>query len=816
MLRIVRLAYFPHLGSYYYLWPDEHILKLVDKPPLYERKTDGGTKMENATVLKDGRRANRNFLVTLSELTIPQIAACIMCFVFSRASIFEVIRPFVPAFYVSFGFTGVSKVLALFAMTLGNLLFSNFYEAMRQSLSILLFEASAHLIFNGSKRRETAVNRAALMAILVGITGVLRGLVQGMRIYDLIASILCAAFVFSLSVIIAPAFEAFRQQKQKFSSCGRAQFARAVLVGIGVISLKGLTVSGCDIGTVLAGLAVLAIARRKGSSVGALLGALLGAVVAMYDIPSSLEIPGMFALAGAAAGLPVRTKTASVILWTSTVIVFSGLSVLRGDLVIIYYEALAAGIVFFVTPASLLNILGDKMAGDGQAGFIRGAETARLPEFDHEAADRLFVLSKVLSRVSRNIEELVSGQAEEEGTVTDWMIETVAEKVCNRCSMCDRCWETQFLKTYKMVEKSISDLKADDTGKYEIPAWFRQACKKSEKFFENLVDAYFIYKTENIWRIKLSESRMLMARQAKLISGGILTAARAMLDVSGRDYDLEGMLLTAANSGGIPVSGFRYHVKPVSKPYLEAIFKSKDRVSPGNLDEIVRQTLQNDFIRVGETRRDMMGYSVVRYLKQPKFKTATGVARASREKGRISGDNFAFFISADGCQISAVSDGTGSGKKAEYYSRAAIQMLENFVDDGLEISQVIRFLNLFLELKGENERLATMDICTIDLSTGAAFFYKVGAPASFIKRKQEVVPVEGKPETMAAGDFVIMFSDGILEAFSPDGGLSELQKYLGKIDTVNAQQMADAILQEALSLSKENHDDMLVLVTKVW
>ena len=782
--------------------------------------------MENITQLKNERKLTKQLASFAANISMGQIAAWIMCFILSRASFFEVIKPFATAFYVAIGFTGFSKAAAIFSIALGSAVFSSVYECIRQVLALLLFEAFTQIMFKIGMRKESGFNRAVLISLLIFFTGILKGLIQGFHLYDLVVSILSAALVFSFTVIMTPASDTFHQVKQKLFPDGRMLFAKAALLCAAVISLKGLMVWECELGSMLAYVAVLILARRRGFSAGACAGVVLGMIVALYDLPASLDVPGMLALAGAAAGLPVKTRTAGVCLWTAVIILFSGLSVLKGGLILQYYEALAAGILFLLIPQPLLNRLSDGLAG------IRGGD--EFLEIHHsgitkESADQLFILSKAFSRISRNIESFVTEENEEEVSVTHWIIETVAENICNRCSMRERCWGTNFLKTYRLVEKSISDFKTDESGQIEIPVWFKNTCSKSDKFFEDLGIAYSLYKMENICRSKLQESRIQLARQADLASAGVMTIARKVAEAGARDYEVENRLLAAAGSSGIPVSGIRYHQEKESRPFLEVIFESKSKFRVKDLDDMVKGTIQADLIRMGEGRRDMLGNSVVRYMKQPKFKTATGVARASRQTGMVSGDSFTFFISSEGHHICAVSDGTGSGKKAERYSRTAIQMLENLIEDGVELSLAIRLMNMYLNIRGENERLATMDICAIDLCTGEVHSYKYGAPASFIRRSEGVSAVDTeigesdggtvshfKSERMTAGDFVIVVSDGVLEAFSQKGEVTGLQWFIEKLETTNAQQLADCILEEALERLPKNHDDMTVLVTRLW
>ena len=68
--------------------------------------------MEITAALKSERKLTKQIVSFVSNITIFQVVAWLMCFAFSRASFFEVIKPFATAFYVSVGFTGISKVIA--------------------------------------------------------------------------------------------------------------------------------------------------------------------------------------------------------------------------------------------------------------------------------------------------------------------------------------------------------------------------------------------------------------------------------------------------------------------------------------------------------------------------------------------------------------------------------------------------------------------------------------------------------------------------------------------------------------------------------
>ena len=781
--------------------------------------------MENVTTLKSGKNFSKYLLSQLSNIKTHHITGFLICFIFSRANLFGVIRPFASAFYVVAGFSGISKAIAIITITLGNAVFSNFFEMMRQLCALILFEVLLHIVLSESARNNSMFARSVLMALIIGITGLIRGAVQGFHLYDLVVSLLSAVLVFLFSLIMAPGTESLRENRSDVFD-GKTLFSRTILLGIIIISMENIMIWDCKLSPILAGLTVLIIARRKGSSVGALMGVIMGMVVAIYDIPGALSVPGMFALAGAAAGIPVKTRTFAVSLWTLVVIFFSGLSVLEGGLIARYYEALISGILFLLIPKTIIDYVSYELSGmDDMAVNISICNSSQA----HEVADKIFVLGRGLSRVSMNIEETIPDDEDDKGTAIQWIIESVAEKVCNRCSMCDRCWNMNFYKTYKLIEDTLSNLKLDENGRPEIPAWFKSSCTKPEKFIEALETAYSLYKTDNVWRQKLRECRALLSKQANIISGSVIALARSLVDDDERDFKVESRLLALASSRRIPVKDFRYHNKKESRPYVDVLLDGKHKVDTNVLDEMIQENVQNSFIRIGDLRRDFLGYTVLRYMKKPKYRTVTGVARTARETSLVSGDNFTFFVTCRGYHISAISDGMGSGRQADKFSRTAIQLLESLLDDGIETSLAIRLSNLYLNMRGENERLATIDLCSIDLSSGAASFYKYGASPSFVKNRyctEEVVtgnndfdtakPLHYKPVSLSGGDFVIMITDGILEAFSLSGESDELLKFIESLDTVNAQVMAENILNEAKKRSQGKHDDMTVLVTRLW
>ena len=782
--------------------------------------------MDNTSEIKVGDHRLRAFLAWFGKITLFQLAQIVLCFLFARASLFEVLRPFGLSLYCAAMFTGPAKVLAAVSILIGNLIYSGPYEAIRQLAAVLLFELAIHFQRLNGNARPTPLNRAATLGLAVLVTGLVKGAVQGFHVYDLVASLLCSAIAFSASVLIQPALAQKEDMKPgQYARSGWLTAAKAILFCLIVISLRDLYISELDLSSVMAGLLVLAFARSKGSACGACLGACVGLLLTLYRVPGSLELPGLYALAGAAAGLPLKKRVFAVSLWTAVILFFTGLSILNGDMITGYYSVMVSGVLFVFIPPKALGYISEYLAGPVARKAMED-EAGRRAAL--EAADRLYILGKAISRVSRSLREFINDETDDEQTMAESVMEIVADRVCRRCPLCERCWGTNFIKTYKLVEKALSDLKTDETGLLEIPVWFRNACTKNEKFIESLGIAFTVYKTERLWQARLNEAREHIAEQAGIISGNIMSIARSIAERRSRDYEIEESFLETAAGLGIPVADIRIGPDSGSGISADLVCEGIHRIDMDLLDSTVRSFLGSQMVRVGEMRRDIMGYSVLRYMKKPRFRTITGVARLSKEDSSISGDSFTFFINGYGFHISAISDGAGSGSKAERYSKNTIQMLEYLMDEGVDMAFAIQLIKMYLGIRGDRESIATLDACSISLMDGSLRFFKLGAPPSYIRTIAGVSEIscpgpdseadeagENAAHGITEGDFVIMVSDGVYHAFSNDGQPT-LQKFIEAMDTINPQQMADIILTEATLRGKGARDDMTVLVTRLW
>lgn len=225
-------------------------------------------------------------------------------------------------------------------------------------------------------------------------------------------------------------------------------------------------------------------------------------------------------------------------------------------------------------------------------------------------------------------------------------------------------------------------------------------------------------------------------------------------------------------------------------------------------------------------------WSNYQYVEEPRFHVLTGVAKAVKETETVSGDNYSFLDVKDGSLIAILSDGMGSGEKACNDSAFVIDFIEKFLEAGFRRETTIQMINGSLIAGGDAQNMSTLDICQVDLYTGICELNKIGSAPSYIKRENLVEQISARnlplgvfyemdmeviKRRLVDGDYIIMLSDGVLDALSQGIGEEMLPEMLGKITLKNPSEMANHILNFCLHQSRGRiRDDMTVLVIGLW
>lgn len=214
--------------------------------------------------------------------------------------------------------------------------------------------------------------------------------------------------------------------------------------------------------------------------------------------------------------------------------------------------------------------------------------------------------------------------------------------------------------------------------------------------------------------------------------------------------------------------------------------------------------------------------------KAPIYDAIFGLSTTKKEGSIVSGDAHSVIRLKGDKFLVALSDGMGSGEKAESVSSVCLSLIESFYKAGLKSKLILDTVNKLLAINTEDSFTA-LDVTVIDLNDLSADFIKYGSPYGFIVSNNQVKIIEGNTlplgiiedlspavckTKLSDGDIILLLSDGISDAFKSSG---EIIDYLRTAPAFNPQTLTEDILSKALQkLNGEKRDDMTALAVRIF
>lgn len=408
-------------------------------------------------------------------------------------------------------------------------------------------------------------------------------------------------------------------------------------------------------------------------------------------------------------------------------------------------------------------------------------------------------------------------------------------KMCASCESCALCWERDATPLYGILSGMISSIWHVGAPEAAQEQELSQYCPKSKDMVEEAVHVFERANLNRAWYNRLLENRQVIAEQLDAMAYIMKDCAREEKVLDRQERNKLAEIRYRAKEHGIVVENIHLIETVEGKLKLEATLKSRmgGCISMKTFASAVGHALDKK-MRLPADSKTFISKEPADFVlyEDTLYRNVQGIARIKKDGAQISGDNFSFLELERGELMLGLSDGMGSGSTACKESEMVLDLLERFLEAGFSVETAIRMMNSAMVMRGDNDLYSTVDLCKVNLYTGMADFYKIGAAATFIKREKEVecitsssLPVgvetqfeiENEKRKLENGDFVVMVTDGVLEYLHVPKPEETMQEIIESIETNNPGILAKRIMERVMLFTGgKAADDMTVLAACIW
>ncbi|MCC8017220.1 MAG: SpoIIE family protein phosphatase [Lachnospiraceae bacterium] len=480
-----------------------------------------------------------------------------------------------------------------------------------------------------------------------------------------------------------------------------------------------------------------------------------------------------------------------------------------------------AGAVFLCTRFFWLFQEWEPYAPKAMPVYVRGAE-------------KLTGYAESFNRLSRTFQKMNRYKSDFTAEELGRMQNEVAGSLCVACERRAVCWEAEDTPMYRILYQFLQSVqRGEDVG--TSAGELSEHCVCVEEMVGQAMRVFEKARLNLSWYNRLQENRDAIAQQLTAMAYIMEDCAADEQDVTAAEGTLLARIRFALKERGIVCDELRILKKSGGKMeiWLRGHTRARRCVTVRDVAKDISRVSDSLFLpeKDAKTLIGEKGARVV-FLESTRLSAGYGVAKAVREGEQVSGDNFSFRILDDDRCIMGLSDGMGSGYSACKESEMVIDLIEKFMESGFRPDTALRMMNSAMVTHGENNLFSTVDLVSVDMDSGAAQLYKIGAAATFIRHEDWVEQIEDhsmpvgvfmaqtpscREAGLAAGDFVVMVTDGVLEHLCVDNAGETVAQIIQDVETNNPAQFARQVLEQVLSITGGRvRDAMTVLAAEFW
>ena len=737
--------------------------------------------------------------------------AAVTGFVMAHSFVFGGTAPFGVAFAAALP----ERYAAAAALgALGGYALSGFWQNMKYSAGLLCVVLLKWLLTDKWQNKADGIVACLLVAFVsMGTASTVALAVDTATLYDVLLSgaelfLLCAAVYFFCRT--------WHTLQKGLDSASQTQLSCVVIsVAIVLMGLSGFQWDGISLGRILAVCLILFCARQGGEGAGATGGIVAGLAMGLAGTNYGFYVSA-YGLGGLVAGIFGRTGRLAA---AGAFVLVNGITALftwnQVDSYASLWEIFIATALYIALPqrwTKSWQVLGKAAVGDNALQQLTEEKLRR-------AAKALREIGTTTRQVSQKLgkrEEKQAGQA----------YAYAAERVCRHCGNRTACWQLRYEALADAMTECDNLLKKSGSlHRDNAPRYFSRNCCKLDSLLGEMNESFRDSMARDSVRRKVTQVRSVLTDQFDGMAAVLEDISEELNSVGAPEPRQTAQARAYFNKKGLrseKMIGYRDksgRLRVEAKIPVYQLARFPKEVLALELGDLLETDFDLPQITVGEKE------ALLSFGEKALIVLQTGVYQAARGKNRLCGDSYQLMTTREGVFHTILSDGMGSGGGAAVDSSMTAGLLTSLLTVGIGPEAALKMVNSALLIKSGEESLATVDVCTVDLFTGQADFYKAGAAPSYILRQGRALCVastslpagilrgvafEKTTMTLHTGDVIVLVSDGVT-ATGEEWVLSELAQ-LWKSGDGEVEQLCEKLAATARARRQDGYGDDVTVI----
>lgn len=770
------------------------------------------------------------------------------------------------------------RVLTLLLYVAGAAWSMSFMEVLKYTMAMLVLVCSVALAEYRTKQKNYylyALFAGISITIMEWTDTIMQAMSSSATAKEMVMELAVGILTFALTVIFSVGMEGILEHNSHMDFSGEEIISMASIVGISLFFISDKTVLPFALTQTFIYTSLLLLGFKYGVGMGAVTGTACGIVWGLAT--GNLEMIGFLGILGIFAGAFRELGRLTSILGVLFGVLMIGYNYCPVLLENGWIQGfLASGVVFMLLPSSVAFVYHAKKREEPPEEVIleNHSQIQHIAElFGHMAGTLWEIPTQVKGLAMRQVNEIVNEHAasvmdkyeimfvdelpgememeiqqemelEEEKGVFQGMPPLLLEELREqkRRQRLEELRQQNEIRAKKRDEllRNMKKMatKAKRKGmldRGDIPDVFADECSDVERFLIDVNHDLEKARLDLLWKNKLMDSREAVALQLQEMSQILQSCTNDEYIMVPIEQEREEYIRKRFKSAKMVIK--RMTMLEDKRHNRELILTLRAErgncITTKEAANLLGECMEMELVMAADSRNVIGQEEVsITFREDTKFRVLHGCVKKVKDKERISGDNFIVSQLENGQFFIGLSDGMGSGLGANHDSAMVMELLGQMLECGFATEAALRLINSCLLMNPQVQGPTTLDMGVIDLYSGMCDFVKLGAASTFIKRGNWVevmkstsmpmgvlgqVDLDSTSKKLYDGDYVIMVSDGIVEALEAKNKEYAMSSIIQDIQLKNPKEMARAILRKAMEhVDNVPTDDMTVLVTGIW